>query len=255
MRKNISAIMAAILVIGLLSFLPVLTNADPSPPEGEVQQVWVRMRGIIDLWGSTPVFGWIGAHARIVNTTETYREWARAHAIWSEEPHRLNCTEPPTENFTFTLYATRLINSSIIELDYNGYDFYVEGQWDVVKITTTVYIDEEGELINITRTLEPIVTNATGELRVFSNWTQFEISITGLDLLSGRVTMHVIGYMEIKICDMNGDGRVRIEDLVRVAKRYGSRPGLGNYDFEMDFDNDCEIGIGDLTTLAANMEG
>ena len=63
-------------------------------------------------------------------------------------------------------------------------------------------------------------------------------------------------YYKIKICDIAGDDKVvNIIDLVHVAKRYNSVPGLWNYDHTIDVNFDNIIDIGDLTTIAVNIEG
>jgi hypothetical protein len=242
--------MLAMLAIGSFSFVPSLANADT-----EIQRIWVQMRGGITDWGGTPVFGWIGAQARMANVNGTYREWAGVHATWSYERRRINCSEPPTENFTFSFYTAKLIDATAVRLNYSSYNFVVTGYWNVFNITTAINVDENGELISFTRNVVPLVTNATGELRVFSNWHQFELGIAGIDQLSGLVFGHRIAYVEIKMCDTNNDGKVDLKDLVRVAKRYHTMPGLLNYDHDLDFNYDDEINIGDLTTLAANIEG
>jgi len=250
MKKGIAVIMLAMLAIGSLGFIPNPANADTI-----FQELSVRVRGIITQWGATPVFGWIAANAIKVNLNGTYHKWAGVHAMWSYDKPRLNCSRPPTENFTFSFYTARLIKSSVVRLNYSGYDFYISGYWNVVNITTSVYVNENGELINVTRVFEPILTNATGELRVFSHWKLFELDIDGIDLLSGFVTMWRITYLEIRICDINDDDKVDIIDIVRVAKAYRTVPGMPGYNVEMDFNLDCRIDIGDLTTLAANREG
>lgn len=250
MSKGIAVIMLAMLAMGSFSFIPSLASAGT-----EFEGTWVRVRGIITQWGSDPVFGWIGAHAGMVNANGTYREWARVHAIWSYDRPRLNCTKPPTENFTISFYTARLVNTTGVALDYSGYDFYVSGLWNVANITITVLVDENGTLISFTRTFEPIVTNATGELQVFDAWTKFELNITGIDLLKGFAMRAFITHVEIKICDMNDDGKVDLIDLVRVAKRYRTVPGCFHYNLDMDLNCDGVIDIGDLTTCAANIEG
>jgi len=252
MRRRIAVIILAMLAISSFSFLVNLAGAD-----FQFQGTWVRMRGIVTHWGSTPVFGFIDAHAGMTNVNGTQREWARVHAIWSYERRRLNFSEPPPqpENFTFTFYAAKLVESSEISLNHSGYNFYISGLWNVVNITTTILVDENGSLISFTRTIEPIATNATGELRVLDTWTKFELSIEGIDLLSGFVVGVFIKHVEIKICDINDDGKVDIIDLVKVAKRYRTVPGLWGYVHDMDFNFDNVIDIGDLTTVAANIEG
>jgi len=249
MRKAIAMILLVMLGIASFSFITTIAGADT-----QFEGTWVRMGGIITLWGSKPVFGWIGAHAGMVNKSGTYHEWARAHAIWSDDRPRLNCTKPPLDNFTFTCYAAKLVNTTDVGFDPG---FYVLGKWDVVKITTTitVILNETGQLISIDvhREFERIVINGTGELRVFLYTLQFELSIDGIDLLSGFVKVFYITHLEIRICDINNDGEVDLRDLVKVAKRYRAVPGLWTYVHEFDLNFDAKIDIGDLTTIAANI--
>jgi hypothetical protein len=250
MRRSIVAFMLAMLATSSFVFISSQTNADT-----QAQSLWIRMRGGITQWGDEQVFGFIGANARIVNANGTHHEWARVHAIWSEEPHRLNCTEPPRENFTFVLYAARLVNTTYVKLNYSGYDLYISGLWNVIKITTTIFVDQNGKPLNVTRIFEPIVTGGEGELHVLARWHLFELSINGIPLLRGFVRDALIRFVEIRIYDVNDDGKVDLRDLVKVARRYNTVPGLFNYDHDMDLNEDNKIDIGDLTTIAANIKG
>jgi hypothetical protein len=54
---------------------------------------------------------------------------------------------------------------------------------------------------------------------------------------------------------VDGDGKVNINDLVKMAKRYKAVPGTRGYSLDFDFNGAGMIDIGDLTTLAANIEG
>jgi hypothetical protein len=116
-------------------------------------------------------------------------------------------------------------------------------------------VSESGNIVSITRTLEPYVTNAEGQLRVFAGWSRFELVINGLGMLSGHVIFSLIRYAEIKLCDIDGDGKVDLKDLVKVAKGYGKMPGLPFYSHDLDLNFDDRIDIGDLTTIAASIEG
>jgi len=250
MRRSIAVIMIAMMAIGSFALIPNLASADT-----QFQWLWVRVGGVITRWDNTSVFGWIGAYAAKINANGTYHQWARVHAIWTTEPRRLNCSEPPPapENFTFSFYAAKLVKSSMVRLNYSGYNFYINGSWNVIKVTTTILVNGNGALISFNRTIEPIVINVTGEFRVFENWRRFELSIDGIDLLSGFVAIVVVKFVEIKICDVDDDGKVDLIDLVKVAKRYRTIPGLWNYNHTMDLNDDNKIDIGDLTTVAANI--
>ncbi|UCH32427.1 MAG: hypothetical protein JSV05_03345 [Candidatus Bathyarchaeota archaeon] len=251
MYKKITVFMLALLAIG--NFIPAIAQAE----DVSIQKTWVRMRGRITQWGASPAFGWICAHAKLVNVTDISREWAAARAIWTQHQPMVS-THPPTENFTISFFITKLIDTTLVELNYSGYDFYISGLWNVYNVTFAYYVDGSGNLLGFSMTLEALIIQGEGELCVLNDWHDFQLRIDGIDLLSGDVIMYAVGQWEIKICDVNGDGvgdgKVDIHDLVRVARRYGSMPGLGSYDIEMDFNFDFRIDIGDLTTLAANIE-
>ena len=160
MRKMVSIVLLAVLGVSTLGFMAGTGNAAGVSIEG----TWVHMRGFITQWGSKSVYGWVGAVAGMVNKSGTYYEWARAHAVWSEDVFRLNCTGPPTENFTFTCYGAKLVNMTDVSLE--GTSFTISGYWDVAKITVSVTVikDESGEIIKVSweYTIEKIVENAEG---------------------------------------------------------------------------------------------
>ncbi|RLI17886.1 hypothetical protein DRO44_02510, partial [Candidatus Bathyarchaeota archaeon] len=62
MRKMVSILLLAILSMGTLAFMANVANADV-----QTEGTWVQMRGFIIHWGSTEVFGWIGAVAGMEN--------------------------------------------------------------------------------------------------------------------------------------------------------------------------------------------
>jgi len=265
-KKTITVLMLAMLALGSLAFIPTFANADTVKTSE-----CAKVGGLINKWGNNSVFGWLKAFAQIVDDNGTIHEWARVQAMWTNETGRLEISEndtndtvpAPNGTFTFSFYTARLVNTSMISLNASGYDFYVSGLWNVNKITTTLTIDENGTLENFTRTLEPIVTGAQGEFRV-SNTTNilglkpFELSINGIDPLSGYIRREVLTSKEIKMFDVEHDGevtKVTIVDLVKVAKSYGSVPGMKGYSFDMDLNLEGRISISDVATIAANIEG
>lgn len=249
MRKTIVAALLGFIVIGSLGLMPALANADT-----QIQTLGIRMRGIVTTWGTDPAFGWMNVNARLINNNGTQKEWAGVQALWSLDRPKLNCTQPPTENITFVIYTARLVNSSLISLNYSTYNLYISGTWNVDKITTSVFVDENGHFLYATKTLERLLTGAPGELRVIQNWMRFELAIEGIPTLSGFVSMHRIAFVEIKLCDLNDDGKVDLLDIIRVAKAWRAVPGTPRYNVDADFNFDCEINLADLTTLAANIE-
>lgn len=231
MKKAIilSILLISLVVISIPTFAQV------------VEPTWVFMAGRVKYYGTESVGGWCGAYAEI-------DEWAEVHAFWANPQI---CVIPG--NYTF--HYTRLSNASEVKLNYMGKDFYVLGTWNVLKITL-VY-DIAG---NITTVVEVIANEARGELSVTDNWSDFTIDIDNVDLILGEVYFHrITSLASIPVGDISSetpgvpDGTVDISDLVRVAKAYEDTPGIGRYDFSIDFNFDFKIDICDLTTIAANL--
>ena len=63
--------------------------------------------------------------------------------------------------------------------------------------------------------------------------------------VSGLVTLYLPG-------DVNGDGKVDIEDLVLFARAFGSKKGDVTFDARADFNNDGFVDGLDLILLAYN---
>lgn len=230
------AIWVSILLMTLALTIP--TFAEPA-----TESTWVFMAGNINWYGNEGLVGWCGAFAKI-------DEWAEVYALWEKFQ-----ILPIPGNYTF--YYARLANASIIKLDYTGKDFYILGEWDVLKVIL-VY-DAHG---NITRVTELLADDARGELSVTGNWSAFTISIMDPDvkLITGRVVFHRITSKgpiprgDVKGPEINSlpDGEIDVYDLVHVAKAQGDTPGMGRYNFDIDFNFDFTIDIYDLTTLAVN---
>jgi len=259
MRKNTTLVLLAILTIGSFSIIPSLANADT-----QFDRTWARTRGVINRWEDNPAFGNLRADVFVTNNNGTVHEWARVFAMWTNENVEMDdpgitLPLPPKGNFTIQFYTARLTNSTEIRFDLPGYDLYIAGNWTVTNTTTTVTVDEFGHPVSITRTLEPVVTDAHGNFTVANTTTTMhkplELAIDGIGTLKGFVYMGMIRHIEIKFFDVDGDGKVDIRDLVKTAKRYKAVPGMRGYSLDFDFNGEGMIDIGALTTIAANIEG
>jgi hypothetical protein len=260
MNKTITLALLAIWAIGSFSTVLDLASGDV-----QLDKTWGRMNGIINQWGDDPVFGNIRADAFIGNHNGTVREWARVFAMWNnktvdlEDPDMVRQPLEPGSIFGVQFYTARLTNSTEILFNLTGYDLYIAGNWTVMNITTTVTTNELGRPASITRTFEPVVTDAHGELKVENTTTvmpkPFELNIDGIDILKGFAFRQMIRHIEVKFFDVDGDGKVDIRDLVKTARRYKAVPGTRGYSVDFDFNGNGMIDIGALTTIAANIEG
>ena len=241
--------MKKMLLIGVLLMTTVLmapTFAEPATTN------WVMMKGKITSYDGVPVaIGWCGVHAKV-------GEWAKVHAFWIPTIPSPPMGPPNTE-FTFSFHMAK-VNGTAELNPTEGVNLTITGLWDVFNVTFGYH----GELRN--STTEVVAWNVPGKLNVTDNWTAFTIDIEGLALINGTVIFHREKSTPMPIGDVTGDPTIGplgvpdrtidIWDLVHVAKAYGSTPGnplRPNYDFSVDFDFDFEIGLGELTTVAANL--
>jgi hypothetical protein len=220
-----------------------------------IQYTWVHVAGKVTYYGGIPSHGWLTAHAKL----SEFENITKAHVCWI--PY-LTPGKPlrGSINYTFTFYAARLINTTTVQLNYNGYDFYIAGLWTVINVTCKYY-GENFEHYEEYKSI--IVQNATGELKVYNGWQDFTVSISGFNNVIGKVVFSRISSLRISECDVNYDGKVDIADLVHVARRIGSTPGcvMGSFGLSMftefvsiDFNFDFKIDIHDLFSVATEIK-
>jgi hypothetical protein len=228
------------------------TTAPPGTYAYELIQVVGRVTG----YGNSPALGNLNANAKISNST-VGENVSTAHVFWvpisGPMPH------PDTAgNFTYSFYAARLINTTTLALNYSGYDFYLNGTWNILNVTFS-YSGVNHE--DFQKTESYARQNATGELKVYGNWMNFTLSISGFEDVKGSVNHFVRHAKAILEGDVLGHGRVDIYDLVYVARRIGSTPGapqsggLSNFeDVESaDVNFDFHVDIYDLVTVATQI--
>jgi len=292
MKKAVTIMMLAIMALGAVSFVPSLTMAETSV-QGTWGRMngWINQWNTTD-GNSTMAFGWVVANAAIFNINGTTHEWAKAYAMWSDlvrptpipdarplgPENEINDTIAPG-NFsrTFSFYTAMLLNFTDISFNKteSGHDFLIAGFWNVTQRTETINItlitsgnDTWGGFdrnINVTWKDTPIAINASGILAADWGGTmgwlgKFTLSIDGVGILSGFASRGIEWTHPLNICDLGGAqgvprGTVDINDLAKVAKHFGEAPGFGSFDPNLDVNGNGKIDIGDLTTVAANIQG
>jgi hypothetical protein len=88
--------------------------------------------------------------------------------------------------------------------------------------------------------------------RVYSdkaNVTAWVASSYAGDQATGQGSATLTAYAQV-VGDVNGDGKVGIDDLALVASSFGSKPGYWNYNPAADLNHDGRIDIFDLTIVA-----
>jgi hypothetical protein len=276
--KKIAAALLAIVAVSSLCFAVASASAMGPGNQGwgwsigswirrgamfPFQRSWVRLNGIVETWDSPEVTqevnGSLSVNARTVGADEEVRGAAFANAIWS---NTTNFREGG--NFSYSFYAARLVEANVSMLDFEGADFFMNGTWNVVNVTISQTIIKTGDsesgytVDRQTKTdVDPIVTEAYGELKVTDNWTKFVLSIEGNDELNGvvgRTWMTQMIFNRFKVSEDETEKVSRV-DLTTLAKNYGARPGWGSYDSNMDFNCNYKIDIADLATVAAHVQG
>src|SRR3990170_5954801 len=212
MNKKIAIAFIAIIAVSSLSLAASFANALPwmgqrnffnrmagaSMSNRLIERSWVRINGVITQWGTTDVNGFLQTRARtaIFDTSDT-RQLAAAGAIWTTNTSRPISAVRAKENFTYTFYAARLTNASVSSLTIGTNDFFINGTWNVYKITSNVTIttNSDDDITNIHRESDTSVTKAYGELSVTNNWKEFTLALDGYDILYCNVTRTRTGSM------------------------------------------------------------
>jgi PKD repeat protein len=213
--------------------IPILEREDETPTE---DQTWVKMMGFVSPHPPPGVYK-LRVYAKI-------GEWAKVYAFYGSQNF------PPSskdgQKSTYSFYAVRLTDASIVELDYSGCDFYVSGTWDVYNIT---WVNQNHK--NATWTLEVMVDDENGTLCVSNAWKNFTIAINGIEPIDGRVIVRIVKTKgAIPQGDINWDRKVNIVDVAAVGKAYGAVPGTLHFDFELDLDNNFQINVVDVAIVA-----
>jgi hypothetical protein len=272
MKKLSAIILTAIIAVSALSLaasayaMPFMNwknfqNMPGNSHRTATQQSSARIGGFVTGWGDTNVTGTISAFSQtvVLNNTDV-RQGSSATAIWTTNQSRPINTIQSRENFTYTFYTARLVNANVSSLNTNGYSLFLNGTWNVYEVTSSFNMttDSSGEITSFNRSQNAVavVTNAYGELAVSSTESNFTLSITGVDSLTGSV--HVSRIMT-KLCNpfkiLNDDSSTTVTkaDVATIVSSYGACPGWGQYDQNMDYNFNYKIDITDLATAAANI--
>jgi hypothetical protein len=280
MKKKFAILLLAILAVSALSFtagayaFPFMSwNTVPNTPSAHqsglplhrvsLQQSCVRMDGNITEWATTPkatpVLGMIEAQSRTTVESTTARQGFSATAIWTTNTTRPIAAFRTPENFTYTLYAARLVKGNYSALDFNGYNWFMNGTWNVWKATFnfTIITGTSGiQSVTTTQSFVSLAKEAIGNLTVTSDWSNFNLTIGDIPSLLGTVICYRISVGMFNpfmlSCDTTSN-TVTPADLNSIANAYGSMPGWGNYNLRMDPCLDFKVDICDLSTAAANL--
>ena len=215
---------------------------------GEAKVIWVHMKGLVTKYGGEDAIGGIMTHARIAEEED---DWAKVHGFLTQQTPATDTSQ----EYTFSILAFKLANTTEVKLNHEDNDLYISGDWNVYEVTWTYYDD------TWTRTIEEILEGESGDLKVnLENTGVFSLQIDDLNLIEGNVIFYHIrygGFIQRPLlpitsvnADSNGDWKVNILDITKIARSYGAKLGRPGYDFFLDVNFDYEINILDLANTA-----
>jgi hypothetical protein len=270
MNKKISVALAIIAVIAVCSSslamgayaqTSIVSPNATTAAAALASRNYIRIDGIITMWGTTPVLGVLQTQARAsISAAANTNQLASATALWTTNTTRPISDARSKENFTYVFYAARLTNVSVSTLSAStaANDYFLNGTWNVFTVISniTVITNADGQITNVLRNSDTSIAQAYGELNVTNNWTTFKLSINGIAPLTGSVIVSVqrnVQFNPFKVTDDTTSTVVTRADVAAVSQSYGSVPGWGNYDPRLDVCGHFKIDICDLSTVAANV--
>jgi len=198
---------------------------------------WVKIAGCVDRYGDVPAYGWLNVFAVV-------DEWAEGWSVFVVPPPGPRILVYPPPPIDYTIYVVKIVNASVVKLDYDGTDFYLSGFWQVGNVTNPSSIKD---IANLVRGVKVV----TGELNVTDSWSRFIITIEGLEAIRGNVTAYRIGEFQtpwepIPYFDINYDYKIDMKDIATIARSFGSCLGFDRYDFCADLNFDVKIDMKDI---------
>ena len=264
MNKN-KVIIFAIIGLLLASCLTVAVNFATAMPTSTTDTManrlmsasWIRLKGVVTQWGTTDVRGTLQTQARVATRQVSgVNELTSATAIWTTNLTREISAVKSISNFTYVYYVARLPNASIASATVDSATAYsLSGTWNLANVTSTITIltDDSGAITKIHRDQDIITSKASGKLTVTGN--TFTLNIEGINPLTGSVfrTITRSWYNPFKMTDDSTTSTVTRNDVRAIAQNYGAMPGWGNFDSNMDFNNNYRVDIADISSVARNI--
>ena len=257
MRKMVFALLIVLLGASCFSPLVFQTFAQESTEPTTLPPLvirWIRFRGAVTEWGNDPYHGSVTVTAKWVNRPPTLiRPWADVNVIWSNEPRPITTNAKPVGEVVFTHYNAKLVRVIAVRMRQEKINLNITGIWVVNNVKITSEFDEKGVLLKTVREVTPIVTKVKGQLIITEGWKKFDIEIEGIDTIKGIGITQMITTRVINPFSYEGGSAATLTDLFQLTRCFGTMPGFGNYNPELDYNMDSRIDIADLTTVAANM--
>lgn len=254
MRRPIVAILIIAIGISFFSALSLTLVKEPTalalkPPVTR----WMYFRGTVTEWGDEAANGSVVVKARTSKFFSiVFRPWVTATVFWSDEPRPIVSDSKPEGETAFTHYTARLVKVTTLKEKEENADLNITGLWNVRKVKITTEF-KDGVLLKTVREVTPIVTRAEGQLYITEDWKEFDVEIEGVDNVKGIEISMMTTTRMIHPFSFGGSFTPTLKDLSSIVSCFRAMPGFGNYDPELDYNEDSKIDLADLTTVAANM--
>jgi len=152
----------------------------------------------------------------------------------------------PTANFTWTPIEPIINENVTFDASNSTLGWCANTQrFSPIQTYTWNFSDDTGEIVVTT----PAITH---------NFTQpgnytVKLRIVDADGRSDQVSALVqVLNVTLKMYDVNGDGKIDLKDVYRVAKAYGSFPGHPRWDPACDFNKDNKVDLKDYYPVCKN---
>ena len=256
MRRLATALLIIILGTSFFAALICQTFADKTTAPTLLSPLtrWMHFRGAVTQWGDETFHGTVAVRTKTFRVpSPMFKPWVTATATWSNEIRPIVSDTKPVGEVTFTHYTARLVWLIKLEEKQETLNLNITGIWNVHEVKITSEFDENSILLKSFRKVTPLLIRAKGQLHISRDWKEFDLEIEGTPIVKGIQISMITTTRKMNPFSFHGMPAPTLKDLFYIVKCFRAMPGFGNYDPELDFNEDSKIDIADLTTVAANM--
>lgn len=263
--NNKKALVFAVICLLIVSSLTLATQAvaaqtSPSPtpniPSRLTEASWIKMRGIVEKLDDVGARGQLQTLIRTaVRENAETKQLVSTTVMWTTNLAKDLQPQAPEEK-TFNFHIARLPADAVTSFTSNQGTIEIKGTWKLADVTVTITVekDAQGTITGIHKQQDIKPSTATGTLTIENN--KFTQTIGDDTVLTGSIYRSLTRswYNPYKLSDGTTQGStITRTDLKTVATNYGASPGWGNYNLDMDFNNNYRVDIADISSVAAKM--
>jgi len=147
-------------------------------------------------------------------------------------------------------YVGLAVNVTVIakNLGNENETFTVTAYYDDIQIENATVENlpsgAEATLVFVWNTSDTIPCNSYN-ISAEASIVPYELNVTNNVYINGQVKVGILG-------DINGDGKVRIDDVLLAAEAFGSYPGHPRWNPDADLNGDNKVRVNDILLVAKN---